>query len=399
MSALIFESRPVALGLLRAAYAREVVAFAEQLRPYFERGTLRPYTEEDDSLAPNARTEAAADLRQRYGIEGRIGIPYWRLKNFCRRRFARSETDAHLTLAACPSAALVDECIDDAPYRAGDAVARDVLSIARSRGWAPPVPGELLEESRIDELLAKVTAVLPAEKRPLELPKDASPVLGELLSAWFDSLHRQGRRASDEDRRALEELARSLVGTAGQASLERRRTWRVVDWLVRTALPAIVEPAGFEREANKLRALPRITGPLDPEHVRLVRRVARLVDRKDGHPHPGMTPEEKAALPMYRKRDGDPRWLDGMAARERSGLEGVWHGLMRLRWNDDLAEVADHCGGKLFACSEPHFAAWRLAHDAGADLAGIANTLAPSVQDLFHELVAMGTKARARKAA
>jgi hypothetical protein len=126
--ALVVQFRPL--------YLAEVARLAETLRPKFESGELRGYTDEDD--------------------DARVGqaVPMDRLEDLCNEHFGlqapgtfeggivdRDPVTAELVLAASPSA---EDVINDGnrgharSTLAMFAAARDVLAFAIARGWRKP---------------------------------------------------------------------------------------------------------------------------------------------------------------------------------------------------------------------------------------------------------------------
>lgn len=123
-------ARVVALELLRWAYLREVEALAERLRPRLESGQLVPWSTSDD------RWE---DLTV-WPMRGRHAPPTHRLEAVCLRTLARTFSDACGVLAVTPAIAALDTGYNVTQVReaAAELIARDVLRVARERGWIPP---------------------------------------------------------------------------------------------------------------------------------------------------------------------------------------------------------------------------------------------------------------------
>ncbi len=135
------------LEQLRAAYMAEVQRFAETLRPRFESGELRGYTDDD----------GVRDMRERPGKPrpGAWRAPLFRLEDLCEQHFGLDvdapETDAaaqevfrraYLIRSVSPSDALLTEDAQPIAGQATIAVAGDVLAIARARGWYEPTVDE-----------------------------------------------------------------------------------------------------------------------------------------------------------------------------------------------------------------------------------------------------------------
>jgi hypothetical protein len=104
----------------RAAYFSDLEQLAETLRPEFEAGRLYTWRGSEDD------TPAAYELERlcaaHFGFEG-------------------DEARAHLILAASPHAAATGEWMRPCNH-AKEAVAWDVIEIARERGWYTPPKDE-----------------------------------------------------------------------------------------------------------------------------------------------------------------------------------------------------------------------------------------------------------------
>lgn len=128
------ETKAAVLEQLRAAYLAEVTRFAETLRPRFESGDLRGYTDED-SEHENERDDYKA--------------PLFHLEDLCDEAF-RLDVDrfgeeayrnAYLIRSVSPGDAHTEDAQPIAG-QAGIAVAFDVLAVAQARGWYIPAEGE-----------------------------------------------------------------------------------------------------------------------------------------------------------------------------------------------------------------------------------------------------------------
>ena len=83
-------------------------------------------------------------------------------------------------------------------------------------------------------------------------PQCASRVIGAYLRSWNDAL-------PTEERQQLKRYIPRLVGSAGTAEQEERRSWMALDWLIRTHAPAWLRLAGLDPEATVLAGLDEIT--------------------------------------------------------------------------------------------------------------------------------------------
>jgi hypothetical protein len=132
---------------LRALYLAEVVRFAEEIRPRFESGEFRGFTDADSE-----RIERERDWDP----------PLFELENLCEQRF-RLDVDrygeeaylnAYLIRCVSPSEG---QTFDAQPIagQAAIAVSRDVLAVARARGFCASTPDEdpSLDETRWAEEL------------------------------------------------------------------------------------------------------------------------------------------------------------------------------------------------------------------------------------------------------
>lgn len=65
----------------------------------------------------------------------------------------------------------------------------------------------------------------------------------------------------DEPRQLLKPYAARILGTAAGPKTEEKRAWLVIDWIVRTHVPALLRLTGLEDHARTLESLTRIEGP------------------------------------------------------------------------------------------------------------------------------------------
>lgn len=113
------------LERLRVLHQERVERLAARLRPRFEAGELRGWVDADfDSEHPHS--------------------PFDDLAEIARRSMARTFSEAYLVLACSPEEENAEGSVDlaSAKWAAADCVAREILSIARSRRWYTPLPGE-----------------------------------------------------------------------------------------------------------------------------------------------------------------------------------------------------------------------------------------------------------------
>lgn len=114
-----------ALEGVRALYMAEVERFADELRPRFLSGELGEMTDEDG---------------ERYWKEHAAGSkwmpPFFKLERLCAERFAGSERLALLS-TSCASTVPWGSWTEPR-WMAGNAVAYDVLAVARDGGWLRP---------------------------------------------------------------------------------------------------------------------------------------------------------------------------------------------------------------------------------------------------------------------
>ncbi len=115
-----------------------------------------------------------------------------------------------------------------------------------------------------DARLCAMEAVAWIAREPWsDHPQCASKVIGAFVRSWND-----GITDTEERTRLLLPLVPKLVGTAGSAELEHRRSLMAADWLVRTHTPAWLELAGLTVQAESLRALPEITSMAQVPSIR-----------------------------------------------------------------------------------------------------------------------------------
>ena len=125
---------------LKLDYLERVRAFAERLRPRFETDELHGWREEDVENTPGDWS-AAADAMAR--------TPMGQLESLARSEMVRSRVEAYLVLACSPSETTVDLADLPVEFAAVTCVVRDVLCLARSRGWYKPTPNESPRQSEL----------------------------------------------------------------------------------------------------------------------------------------------------------------------------------------------------------------------------------------------------------
>lgn len=113
----------------RAAYLAEVEALAVELRPRFLSGELRGWADPYDG------ERFAAEQAQGRTWEP----PLWKLEKIARARLAPTQAAAFRALSLSRRSRWDTGC-KGARYLAGDAVALDLLAVARRRGWLQPAP-------------------------------------------------------------------------------------------------------------------------------------------------------------------------------------------------------------------------------------------------------------------
>ena len=114
-------------------------------------------------------------------------------------------------------------------------------------------------------------------------PACAAPSIAAFIRTWSDGLPQAERDA------LIRPLLPRLVGTRGSEALERRRVARVVDWLVRTHVPAWFHLAKLIVEGDALADLPALQDVADLaslcDHLKRARKraaVANLTLRQTG---------------------------------------------------------------------------------------------------------------------
>ena len=100
-------------------------------------------------------------------------------------------------------------------------------------------------------------------------PACVSPVLGDFCRNWNDCL-------DDTMRQRLKPYLARLIGTAGNADNDSRRSWMAMDWLTRECGPAFMDltPA-LQPHAATLRVLPEIVDKSSLRGTSAARAVAR----------------------------------------------------------------------------------------------------------------------------
>ena len=113
---------------------------------------------------------------------------------------------------------------------------------------------ELLKGSHDDDngkCALEAVAWLVGEKHS-DHPACVSPVLGAFCRSWNDSL-------DDVNRQKLKPYLVRLIGTAGDAARDQRRSWMAMDWLARVCGPVFMDlTPSLRGHASALRALPEM---------------------------------------------------------------------------------------------------------------------------------------------
>ena len=113
---------------------------------------------------------------------------------------------------------------------------------------------ELLKGSHYDDngkCALEAVAWLVGEKHS-DHPACVSPVLGAFCRSWNDSL-------DDVNRQKLKPYLVRLIGTAGDAARDQRRSWMAMDWLARVCGPVFMDlTPSLRGHASALRALPEM---------------------------------------------------------------------------------------------------------------------------------------------
>ena len=93
-----------------------------------------------------------------------------------------------------------------------------------------------------------------------DAPACCSPVLAAFFRSWNDGMR------TDDERAQLKQYVPLLVGTAAPPSVEQKRGWMALDWLMRVQSVEWLHQAGLDHHATALAALPEINnGPIDDE--------------------------------------------------------------------------------------------------------------------------------------
>jgi hypothetical protein len=92
-------------------------------------------------------------------------------------------------------------------------------------------------------------------------PQCLSPVIGDFLCQWNDSM-------GDSARQLLVPFIPRLVGTAASAAVEERREWMIADWGWREALPAWLRQARLTAAAAVAEGCPQVVDVPSEDRVR-----------------------------------------------------------------------------------------------------------------------------------
>lgn len=84
-------------------------------------------------------------------------------------------------------------------------------------------------------------------------PQCTCPIIAAFVRSWQDNL------PDDKRQLLIKPLIPKLIGTRGNADVERRRVIMINDWLIRVDTPAWLRLAGLDAQAAALESLPEIT--------------------------------------------------------------------------------------------------------------------------------------------
>ena len=139
----------------RAAYLAELERFALTLEPRFRSGELRATRspEDDQKRIPGTTgwgAECFTSGRSPQDEVGDLCAAHFRVEvtttvdpeDEGRSWFEGDEATAHLILAVSPHGPFIDDGYDHVAYQARDAIAWDVIALARARGWYVPTETE-----------------------------------------------------------------------------------------------------------------------------------------------------------------------------------------------------------------------------------------------------------------
>lgn len=132
------------LDAFRAWYRRELEQLAEQVRPGFETGEFRDNREDTDF-----RIDEAAGF-EGPGWNDPDSLPFARLQELVKARFGLTTAGSRRAYALLAVAANTERADSDAAdFGASEAVALDLLALARSRGWYTPTADEEHQELEV----------------------------------------------------------------------------------------------------------------------------------------------------------------------------------------------------------------------------------------------------------
>ena len=158
-----------------ASYAEDVETLAEELRPRFLSGEFRGWHDLDgDRLS----------IEQANGKKWRP--PLWRLEEVARARIATSQAAAFLALSFSRHARWDTGALSPR-LLAGDAVAQDLLSVARREGWLRRGPGYTLPKRPAPTPVDRAERVRSAQADLEEARQRAQEALPGFLDALTGS--------------------------------------------------------------------------------------------------------------------------------------------------------------------------------------------------------------------
>jgi hypothetical protein len=203
-------------------------------------------------------------------------------------------------------------------------------------------------KSPADGMCALEAASLIAGEPFSDHPRCVSPVIAAFMRRWDDNL-------DFEDRQQLKPFIRKVIGTNTGRADEETRKWLVVDWMVRTCLPAWLRLANLDAQADAVSSL------------------KPLLNADSWDSCKSVVFDAKAAADAARDAARDAAW--------RATGPAAWDAAWAAAWAADAARDA------------ARDAAWAAAWAADAD----GDTFTPTVRelhesafDLLNRLISVG---------
>jgi hypothetical protein len=269
------------------------------------------------------------------------------------------------------------------------AVTASVLErVPPARDGEPAAPSTVVVEC--DGRLYDRSVVYTEHRYELDVPGTSGALLRMLFEERWkehacDRVDDGGRHAAA--RVVLADLAAGLHGATTSPAIEQRRAWRIIDWLVRTEAPLLLEAAGFPRHAERFAALPAIGGShLPPGAAGVFLAAYRETDAASTAALKGVAPYRRQAV------NDRPIATSSLEYVAKQTVPGIKEAVRDFPRPPPLSKGLTAAG----------YASICIAHDPRIPprtVRQLVDSIRNAEHQLVRELVAMGVPARRAKAA